>query len=72
MVRADTRGPGSASHVRELPERLASIRLGWRVVLGNDGLALHVAGRKIEQLITVSREIPRHLNHCSTETQAIE
>src|SRR5262245_369079 len=41
VVRTDTRRAGSAAHVRELPERLASIRLGCCVVLGNNGITLY-------------------------------
>src|SRR5439155_9189862 len=51
VVRANTRRAGSAAHVRELPERLASIRLGCCVMLGNDGITIDAAGQaSLEQL----------------------
>src|SRR6266850_1909537 len=53
VVRTDTRRAGSAAHVRELPQRLASICLGCCFVLGNDGIALYAAGQaSLEQLIS--------------------
>jgi len=45
VVRAVTGRTGSAAHVRKLPERLASIRLGSCILLGNDGIALYAAGQ---------------------------
>ena len=44
VVRTNTGRAGSAAYVRELPQRLASIRLGCGFVLGNDGLTLYAAG----------------------------
>src|SRR5262249_31983124 len=56
VVRTNTRRAGSAAHVRELPERLASICLGCRVVLGNDGITLYaVRQASLEQLIAITR-----------------
>src|SRR5438128_5731070 len=52
VVRTNTRRAGSAAHDRELPKRLASIRLGCCVVLGNDGITVYAAGQaSLEQLI---------------------
>src|SRR5262245_33325531 len=49
VVRTHTRRARAAAHVRELPQRLASVCLGCRVVLGDDGLALYAAGQIVER-----------------------
>ena len=54
MVCANTSSSGAAAHVRELPERLASIRLGRRIVLGDDGITLYAPGQALIDLLILS------------------
>ena len=44
VVRTVKSRPRAAPHVRKLPERLASIHLRRRVVLGNNGVIVYTAG----------------------------
>src|SRR2546430_9805418 len=72
VVRAVTSRTGSAAHVRKLPERLASIRLGSCILLGNDGIALYAAGQilsgtraKARDYIIALSELPGTCTHAA-------